>query len=81
MDILRGYGMVPNLYILLGQYWDKQRIVPKAGNFLGRKFGMGRGIRQGNPLLTIIFNIMVYEVVRSVLAEVCWPEEVHHGLG
>ena len=71
MDILRGYGMVPNLYILLGQYWDKQRIVPKAGKFLGRQFGTERSVMQGDPAPPMIFNIVLDTVVREVLEEVC----------
>ena len=52
-----------------------------AGNFLGRPFGTGRGVTQGDPESPIIFNIVVDALLRAVLAEVCRPQEAHHGLG
>ena len=72
LEIFRGYGLGPNQDHLLGHYWENQRIVPKAGKFLWRPFGMGRGITQGDPTSPIVFNIMVDTVVQEVLAEVCW---------
>ena len=37
MEILKGYGLEPNLQILLHQYWYKQKVVLKAGKYLGRR--------------------------------------------
>ena len=70
MDIFRGFGMGPNLALLLSHYWGKQSIVPKAGKFLGRVFGIERGVTHGYPALPMIFYIVVEIVVRAVLAEV-----------
>ena len=36
MEILRGYGLGPNLQRLLQQYWDRQKVVPKTVKFYGR---------------------------------------------
>ena len=49
MELLRGYGLRPNLARLLAHYWGRQHILPEAGRFLGRVFGMGRGVMQGDP--------------------------------
>ena len=66
---------------IIGHYWEKQRIVHMAGKFLGRSFGTGRGVTQGDPASPMIFNIVVYAVVQAVLTEICGPQEDHHGLG
>ena len=44
MELLRGYGMGKNLTRLLSHYWGRQHIVLKAGRFLGKVFGMVRGV-------------------------------------
>ena len=46
---IEGYGLGTNLARLLGYYWYNQRIVTKAGKFLGPPFVKGRGVTQGNP--------------------------------
>ena len=38
-------------------------------------------VTQGNPSSPMILNIMVDTLLRAVLAEVCRPQEAHHGLG
>ena len=81
MEILRGYGLGSNMARLLNHYQGQQRIVPKAGKFLRGAFRTGRGVTQGNPASPMIFNIVVYAVVRAVLDEVCGPQEAQHRLG
>ena len=46
-----------------------------------RPFRKRQGITQGNPESTMIFNITVDAVIRTVLEEVCMPQEAHYGLG
>ena len=36
---------------------------------------------QGDPAPPMIFNIVVYAVVHSLLDAVCGTQEAHHGLG
>ena len=81
LEILRGYGMGPNLARLLKSYWDRQRIVPKTGKFLGKEFQMGVGLTQVDPASPIISNILVDAAVRSVLDVFCGPQKAQHRLG
>ena len=79
--VLRGYGMGPNLALLLTAYWDRQSIVPKTGKFIGKELRTGRVLTQGDPASPIILNIVVDAVVRAVLDVFCGPQEAQHGLG
>ena len=56
-------------------------VVTKVGRCYGRTFKPGRVLNQGEPVSTIVFNIMLDAVVRVVLLEVCGPQEYHHELG
>ena len=67
LELLRGYGLGPNLARILENYWRRQRIVPKVGKYLGTKFGTERVLNQGDPASPMIFIIMVDEVIREVL--------------
>ena len=70
LELLRGYGLGPNLGRLLENYLRRQRIVPKVGKYLGTAFGTGRGVNQGDPASPMIFNIVADAVVQTVLEEV-----------
>ena len=76
MEMLRGYGMGPNMPCLLAHHWYNQQILPKVGIFLGKVFGTGRGVTKVDPVSPMIFNIVVDVVARLLLAEVCEPQEV-----
>ena len=78
---MRGYGLGPDLSLLLTRYWDRQRIAPKLGKYLGKYFRIRRGVTQGDPISPMIFNIVVDAVVREVLGVVCGTQEAQHGLG
>ena len=79
METLRGYGLGPKLQRLLQRYWDGQRVVSRSGKCYGCPFITGRGVTQGDPVSPTIFNIVVDEVVRAALQEVCGPQEAQHG--
>ena len=66
---------------LFKYYWDHQRIVPKMGKFLGKAIWMGIVETYGNPASSIIFNIVVDDVVWAFLHVFCGPQESQHGLG
>ena len=81
MEILRGYAMGQNMAHLIAHHWDNQQFVPKAKRFLGKAFVTGKGVMQGDPVSTMIFNILVNAVVRAVLVVVCGPQEAQNGMG
>ena len=81
LKILRGYGLGKNLDLLLKNYWKRQKIVPNMGKCLGKVFGTGGVVTQGEPVSPMIFNIMVDAVVRAVLDVVCSPHEAQHDMG
>ena len=78
LEILRVYGLGPNLDRLLTNNCKLNNIEPKLGKFLGKAFETGRGVKQGNPASPMIFNISVDAVVRAVIDVVCVPQEAQH---
>ena len=75
LKILRGYGLGPNLALLLKNYWKRQSIVPKLGKCLGTFFETGRRVTQVEPAFPMVLNIVVDTVVWEVLDVVCIPQE------
>ena len=73
--------MIPNMACLLKSYWERQRIVPKTGKFLGKEFRTGKELTQGDPAYPMIFSIVVDVVVQAVLGVVSGPHEAQRGLG
>ena len=71
MEILRDYGLVPQIQKLLQRYWDRQRVVKNAGKYYGQPFSPGRGLMQGYPVSLALFNIIVDAVFRSILQKIC----------
>ena len=56
-------------------------MVSKSGKYYGLPFSTGRGVTQGDPVSSTLFNIIVYAVVRATLQEICGPQEAQHGFG
>ena len=81
LELLRIYRLGKNLCRILKNYWKRQRIVTKAGNYLGTLFGTGRLVTQGDPILPMIFKIVVDVMERAVLDVVCIPQEAQRGMG
>ena len=80
IEVMRGYGVGPNITQLLNSYWERQRIAPKTGKFLRKEFRTGRGFMQGDPDSPMIFNIMVNAVIRAFLDVLCGPQDPEDGL-
>ncbi len=47
------------------QFWDDAKMVCHAGGNFGEPFGAKRGIMQGGPLSSLMFNVCVDAVVRE----------------
>jgi hypothetical protein len=65
MSILKAYGVGPHTRSIIQAVWDKELIVPKSGGYFGRPFPAWRGIRQGDVISPLIFNIVVDAIVRE----------------
>ena len=64
MRILEGYGVGPNLRRIILHIWNEDTMVPRQSGYFGRPFKAKRGVKQGDIISPLIFNIMVDAVVR-----------------
>lgn len=64
MRILEGYGVGPNLRRIISKVWEGDTMVPRQSGYFGKPFRAHRGVRQGDIMSPLIFNIMVDAVVR-----------------
>ena len=64
MRILKAYGVGPNLCRLIEKVWAGDTLVLRQSGFFGKPFRARRGVRQGDIMSPLIFNIMVDAVVR-----------------
>jgi hypothetical protein len=56
-------------------------LVCRAGGNYGEPFGTERGITQGGPLSSLMFNVCVDAIVREWLHQMLGEEAAHDGLG
>jgi len=64
MRILEAYGVGPNLCRIINKVWEGDTMVPRQSGYFGKPFKASRGVRQGDIISPLIFNIMVDAVVR-----------------
>lgn len=64
MEVLKGYGVGRNLRRIIGRIWQGDTMVPRQGGYYGRPLRARRGVRQGDIVSPLIFNIMADAVVR-----------------
>ena len=64
LEILEGYGVGPSARRLLTSYRRRLTMVARAGGYYGEAFKGARGVTQGDPLSSTIFNVVVDAVVR-----------------
>ena len=67
LEILKGYGVGERVQRLLAVYWERTKVVARAGSYYGKGFKGERGVTQGDPLSPTIFNLVVDAVVRHWL--------------
>jgi exonuclease III len=65
LEILEGYGVGANLRRILSTIWESDTMVPKQSGYYGKPFRASRGVRQGDIVSPMIFNIIVDAVVRD----------------
>jgi Reverse transcriptase (RNA-dependent DNA polymerase) len=69
INILQGYGVGKMTCNLIKTIWDNDVMVPKQAGFYGKPFKASRGVRQGDIMASIIFNITTDAVIRESLKQ------------
>jgi len=68
LEILKGYGLGENILRIIAEVWEMDTMVPKQAGFYGKSFSASRGVRQGDILSPMIFNIIADAVIRDTEA-------------
>lgn len=63
MEILKAYGVGPNICHFIEQTWDNDTMIPKQAGCYGTGFTTSRGVRQGDIMSPTIFNIVADAVI------------------
>ncbi len=69
LKIMTGYGVGPKLLHLQTKFWNQAQMVCRAGGSFGKPFEAFRGVTQGGPFSSLMFNVCVDVVIREWL---CW---------
>ncbi len=64
---MTSYGVGPKLLCLQEKFWDQAEMVCCAGGSFGKPFTAFRGVSQGGPLASLMFNDCVDAVIREWL--------------
>ncbi len=81
MEILKAYGVNPNLIRLQNPFWENAKLVCCAGGCHGSLFATQQGITQGSPLSLPMFNVCVDAVVREWLYQALSDDTMRKGIG
>ena len=81
LDILAAYGVGPRMLALQKHFWDTAKLVCRAGGNYGEPFSAERGVTQGGPLSSLMFNVCVDAVVREWLHQTLGEEVARDGIG
>ena len=77
LEILRDCGVGEKALRLIARFWRDAELVCRASGYYDIPFRSRRGVTQGGPLSSTIFNLMVNAIVRE------WGRVLHedHGMG
>jgi hypothetical protein len=81
LNILAAYGVGPKMLALQKHFWGTAKLVCRVGGNYGEAFRAERGVTQGGPLSSLMFNVCVDAVVREWLHQTLGEEAAHNGLG
>jgi hypothetical protein len=81
LKILAGDRVRPNLLHLQKKFWAKAKLVCRTGGNYGLPFGAHRGVTQGGPLSSLMFNVCIDCVVREWLWQVLGEDVAQGGVG
>jgi hypothetical protein len=71
---MTGYGVGPKLLCLQTKFWNQAQMVCRAGGSFGKPFEAFRGVTQGGPLSSLMFNLCVDAVIREWLCQTLGKE-------
>jgi hypothetical protein len=77
LTIMTGYGVGPKLLRLQTTFWNQAQMVCRAEGSFGKPFGASRGVTQGGPLSSLMFNVCVDAVIREWLWRPIDKEATH----
>jgi hypothetical protein len=69
IEIMTGYGVGSKLLYLQEKFWEQAEMVGCAGGSFGKLFAAFRGVTQGGPLSSLMFNVCVDAVIREWLCQ------------
>jgi hypothetical protein len=81
LNILAAYGVGPKMLALQKHFWDTAQLVCRAGGNYGEPFRAKRGVTQGGPLSSLMFNVCVNVLFREWLHQTHGEEAARDGLG
>jgi hypothetical protein len=81
LNILVAYGVGPKKLRLQKHFWDTAKLVCHAGGNYREPFNAERGVTQGSPLSSLMFNVCVDAVVREWLCQMLDKDIAHDGIG
>jgi hypothetical protein len=65
LSILEAYGAGPHICSIIHMVWNAKLVLPSSGGYYGEPFHAWRGVRQGDIISPIIFNIVIDAIVRE----------------
>jgi hypothetical protein len=80
LNILAAYGVGPRMLRLQKHFWYTAKLVCCAGGNYREPFNAKRGVTQGGPLSSLMFNVCVDAVVREWLCQMLDKDAAQDGI-